>query len=272
MSDDWLQGPLTSSVYGWRLERRDGVTLGFTSHDRNVVIDGVTLHANPGMRPTSIVESVGLETDGLEAGGALTSSAINAGDLAAGRWDGARLEIFLFDWSDPGAGKRILAMGEFGAVSYSSDAFEAELLGLTRMLDRPVVPQTSPTCLASFCDAACGLNLARFRHARTVASANNDDIILTPEIVGDSFSYGHLRWLDGVNTGLKAEIIANTSAGATLAEIPHFQVKPGARIELIEGCDKRLEICASRFNNAINFRGEPHLPGNDLLTRYPGAG
>ena len=48
-------------------------------------------------------------------------------------------------------------------------------------------------------------------------------------------------------------------------------VEVGCRIELREGCDKRFETCVSRFANAINFRGEPHLPGNDLLTRYPGA-
>ncbi|MGO1304812.1 MAG: phage BR0599 family protein, partial [Sphingomonas parapaucimobilis] len=42
-------------------------------------------------------------------------------------------------------------------------------------------------------------------------------------------------------------------------------------IELVEGCDKRLETCLSRFGNVVNFRGEPFLPGIDLLTRYPGA-
>ena len=42
-------------------------------------------------------------------------------------------------------------------------------------------------------------------------------------------------------------------------------------VELGEGCDKRLATCSQRFDNAANFRGEPHLPGNDLLTRYPGA-
>ena len=43
------------------------------------------------------------------------------------------------------------------------------------------------------------------------------------------------------------------------------------REELVEGCDKRLETCLSRFGNVVNFRGEPFLPGIDLLTRYPGA-
>ena len=35
---------------------------------------------------------------------------------------------------------------------------------------------------------------------------------------------------------------------------------------------KLFATCRDRFANAQNFRGEPHLPGNDLLTRYPGAG
>lgn len=272
MSDVWLAGPVTSVAYGWRLERGDGVTLGFTSHDRDVAVDGVMLRASPGMLPSSIVESIGLETDGLEVNGALTSEAIRADDLASGRWDAARLEIFLFDWSNPSAGKRILAVGELGAVSYSGAAFEAELLGLTRLLDRPVVPQTSPGCRAGFCDADCGLSGLRFRHVRAVGETNGEIVTLTADVVPNGFAYGQLRWLDGANTGLSADIVANTANQVTLARPAHFAVLSGARIELIEGCDKRLETCATRFANAINFRGEPHLPGNDLLTRYPGAG
>ena len=57
----------------------------------------------------------------------------------------------------------------------------------------------------------------------------------------------------------------------TLRDPPRIAIEAGARLWLTEGCDKRFETCWSRFANAINFRGEPHLPGNDLLTRYPGG-
>ena len=40
---------------------------------------------------------------------------------------------------------------------------------------------------------------------------------------------------------------------------------------LTQGCNKNFATCRDRFANAVNFRGEPYLPGNDLLTRYPGA-
>ena len=45
--------------------------------------------------------------------------------------------------------------------------------------------------------------------------------------------------------------------------------EPGTRVLLREGCDRTLATCAGRYGNAINFQGEPHLPGNDLITRYP---
>jgi len=34
------------------------------------------------------------------------------------------------------------------------------------------------------------------------------------------------------------------------------------------GCDKRFDTCRNRFNNAVNFRGFPHIPGNDFVIRY----
>jgi hypothetical protein len=45
-------------------------------------------------------------------------------------------------------------------------------------------------------------------------------------------------------------------------------VEAGVLVELVEGCDRRFVTCCQRFANAANFRGEPYLPGNDLLTRY----
>ena len=38
------------------------------------------------------------------------------------------------------------------------------------------------------------------------------------------------------------------------------------------GCDKRLATCRARFANAVNYRGFPHMPGNDFVTYYPVPG
>jgi uncharacterized phage protein (TIGR02218 family) len=274
MGDVWLAGSVTTTAYGWRLERRDGVTMGFTSHDRDVEIDGLVHLSSPGMLPSSILESIGLETDGLEVQGNLDASAIRADDLQAGRWDRARLTIYLFDWTAPLFGKRILASGELGEVSFTSDGFQAELRGLTALLDIPVAPQTSPGCRATFCDADCGLNQRQYRHEHSVQSVSGEQVSFaaTLPVVANGFAFGKLRWLDGPNCGLVSDIVASGTNQVTLVIPTAFSVAPNSRVELIEGCDKTIATCSGRYVNAINFRGEPYLPGNDLLTRYPGAG
>lgn len=271
--DAWMEGPLTSIAYGWRLERADGVTLGFTSHDVDMRHDGILLQASPGMQPTTVVQSIGLDTDGLDVSGALTSESIRADDLAGGRWDGAYLEIFLFDWTAPNSGRRMLATGELGAVSFTNNAFEAELVGLQARLERAVVPQTSPSCRARFCDAACGLNSVRFRHlARVLAVDDNRVSIIAPlTVAAGRLAYGELRWLSGPNCGLTAKIVGHEGADIYLHSAPFHAPLRGDMIELMEGCDKLMSTCAARFGNGVNFRGEPYLPGNDLLTRYPGG-
>jgi uncharacterized phage protein (TIGR02218 family) len=271
--DQWLEGPVTSVVYGWRLERRDGVTLGFTSHDKDVIHNGLLLRSSPGMKPTTIVESVGFETDGLEVSGALTSDLIRQDDLARGKWDGARLEIFLFDWENPGSGQRLLAIGELGSISFSGNSFEVEFLGLGQLLDRAVVPQTSPYCRAQFCDSQCGLNRQRFSLIATVNRVLGDRIEFQSALPGPfgSHAFGELRWLNGSHNGIVVDIIASDANSVTMPQAPGAAIRPGDLVELLQGCDKQIATCATRFSNAVNFRGEPYLPGNDLLTRYPGA-
>lgn len=271
--DGWMDGALTSVVYGWRLERADGVTIGFTSHDADIVHGDIILRASPGMQPTIVNQSIGLDKDGLDVSGALTSDLIRLDDLAAGRWDGAYLEIFLFDWTTPAGGKRVLATGELGAVSYSDDAFQVELVGPQARLDKAVAPQTSPSCRARFCDSDCGLNRQRFRHLAKLASVDENRITITaaPFVGNGHFTFGELRWLSGPNCGLVTKIAGNAGAEILLRSAPFYPPDIGDLAELIEGCDKLMSTCAARFGNGINFRGEPYLPGNDLLTRYPGA-
>ncbi len=275
MTEPWLIGPVTTSAYGWRLERRDGVTLGFTSHDHDIVIGGLRYRASPGMQPTSITQSIGIEADGLEVSGAINASAIREDDLKSGRWDNARLSIFLFDWTAPQAEIRVLAEGEWGEVSFSDIGFETELRGLTAFLDAPVVPQTSPGCRASFCGNACGLNAQRFQHLVRVNLVNGDSFAFdSPQIIGgaNAFAYGSLRWIGGANNGLTGQILSSDFGTLVLANKPEFAVEVGTLALISQGCDKTITTCSTRFSNAINFRGEPFLPGSDLLTRYPGAG
>lgn len=271
---DFLQHDLTTLAFCWRLRRRDGVCLGFTTHDRDLAIGGLRYRAAPGMTPSAISLSDGFEADTMEVAGALTSGAISAGDLEVGRWDGAEVRLFAVDWSEPEGEALFLARGELGDVRSEDGAFSAELRGPAALLDRPAIELTSPECRARFGDERCRVDLAgRTRITRVAEVIDARTIAVESAAAGaNAYGYGRLRWIDGANSGLSGAILRSAGTELTLRDPPALAVETGELVEIIEGCDKLFATCIARFDNGENFRGEPHLPGNDLLTRYPGAG
>lgn len=266
----WLEGDLATLALCWRIERRDGVTIGLTAHDRDLVIDGLVYRAAPGMTPSAVTRSASLDADSMDVTGALTSSAISEADLLAGRWDGARVSLFATDWTGPGE-RVALGEGTIGAVETRGDALSAELRGVAAALERPVVEETSPECRADLGDARCRVAMAgRRRFARIVAMEGAVLTLDQLEPVANGWGGGRLRWFSGANSGLEDAVARSGGDSVTLRRAPRFE-GAGALVEIIEGCDKSVATCAARFGNAINFRGEPYLPGVDLLTRYPGG-
>lgn len=268
---DFLAQPLATIALCWRLERRDGVALGFTSHDRDLVVGGLSYRAAPGMLPSAVTLSDGFDAHAMDVSGVLSGAAISEVDLAAGRWDGARLALFAIDWSAPGEAVP-LARGTLGAVEIEGKRFTAELRGPAAALERAVVEETSPECRADLGDRRCRVDMAgRRRLARVVSALDEAITIDAAEPSGGAYGGGLLRWIGGANSGLVSQVLISAGATVTLREPPALTVVAGDLVKLSEGCDKSLATCAARFGNALNFRGEPHLPGNDLLTRYPGG-
>ena len=263
-------GELTSIALCWRLERMDGAGIALTSHDQPLIWDDILVEPAPGMLPASITRSLGLEPDSSEVAGALSSDALEEQDLSLGRWDGAAMRLTAIDWSDPAAEPIDLLGGEIGSFSIDDNGFTADLNGAAARLEEPVCPATSPECRAHFGDKRCRVDLAGRTVAGAVVGADGASLTLDQSL-DERFVFGRLRFMSGANCGLTSTILSVSGSTIQIRDMPGVPVEPAARVELREGCDKRFETCVSRFDNAANFRGEPHLPGNDLLTRYPGA-
>ncbi|MBN9788638.1 hypothetical protein DMP17_08535 [Pseudonocardia sp. TMWB2A] len=271
----WLTAPIVPLAWAWKIARSDGMVLGFTSHDRDLVRGGMTYVATPGIAPSALSLSASLDADTMDIAGALTADAISEDDLDAGRWDGAAVTLHIVNWEDADEPMILVAQGSLGAVERKRGAFAAELRTLDAGLDAPVAPETAPGCRARLGDSACRVDLAP--RTRLVRLAGVEGRMVTVESAGDgaingaAFAYGRLRFVTGPNAGLTGLIVAGAGQSLTLARDPVFPVDAGTRAEIIEGCDKQLATCAARFGNAVNFRGEPYLPGMDYVTRYPGA-
>jgi hypothetical protein len=98
-------------------------------------------------------------------------------------------------------------------------------------------------------------------------------VIDEPRAVDGWFAGGVLTWETGPNAGRSIEVQAWTQAtGQTELFLPMgYAIQPGDLFRIHPGCDKRLDTCIDRFANVLNFRGEPYIPGQDLLISYPDA-
>ena len=265
----WLREEVVTLAWCWRLSRRDGLYLGLTSHDRDLIWGGLVYRSAPGMRPSALETQDRLDVSTMDLQGAISSEAIRAEDLDAGRWDGAAMQLYVTDWTDPAAAPVLMAEGVLGAIERRGGEFSAELQGVMRALDRPICPATSPSCRASLGDRACRVNLAPLTYRRMVTALDGAEVTLNAAVTAGKLGFGRLLWLDGPNCGVETPIAVQAGVKLMLAEPPPLLMDLPQPVRLIEGCDKQLATCKNRFANALNFRGEAHLPGNDLLTRYP---
>lgn len=265
-----LAGPLTSIALCWRIERSDGCGLALTSHDRDLTIGGTIYEAAPGMLPAAIQRKAGLEPNGGEVAGAITSASLEEQDLALGRWDGSRIAMVAVDWQQPLAAEVPLMQGELGEVRLQQGEFKAELRGAAVRLEAAICPETSPECRAELGDKHCRVDLAGRTMLARIEQIDGAALVMD-RTVGPEFLWGRARFLSGANCGLKTVIVGVDGNRIELRDTVRAAIQTGDRIELCHGCDKSFATCTGRFDNAENFRGEPHLPGNDLLTRYPGA-
>jgi uncharacterized phage protein (TIGR02218 family) len=267
----------TTVCHAWLVTRADGVSYGFTDHDRNLSFGGHLFKASSGLTAGALQQSTGLSVDNAEAVGALSDASVSEDDLAAGRFDGAEVQAWLVNWAKPEE-RMVEFRGNFGEMVRKAGSFRVELRGLTERLNQPQGRIYQPGCSAVLGDAQCGVDLTvpAYRAAAVVAGL---DALGRIEIVGLSgfadrwFERGILMATSGPSNGLQAMVKADRSTDTgRLVELwqPLGEgLAVGHAIRLQAGCDKRAETCRVKFLNFVNFRGFPHIPGEDWLSSYP---
>lgn len=271
-----LDSGVTTHCRCFVLTRRDGVVQGFTDHDDDIVLDGVVCRAGTGLAASEARARLGLSVDGAEVGGALADDCLTEADLAAGRYDAAKVETFLVDWSEPELHVR-LSTATLGEVRREAAAFVAELRGLADALGQESGRQFSASCAADLGDPRCGLDLmsAVYRGEGSIALLRGTSTFAASGL-GDFdegwFDAGRLVFESGANAGSAMEVKRHRRDGEDVViELWQAMAEPlsmGDSFVVTAGCDKRFETCRNRFSNAVNFRGFPHIPGNDFVVRY----
>ncbi|MDF1854911.1 DUF2163 domain-containing protein [Pseudooceanicola sp.] len=267
----------TTLCHAWQIRRVDGVVLGFTDHDLDLNLGGVVYRADTGLSATALQQGTGLAVDNSEALGALSDAALSEADIEAGRFDAAELTAWLVNWADTDQ-RQLVFRATLGEIRRAGGAFHAELRGLTEALNRPLGRVYQKPCPAVLGDAACGVNLAvpGYRSERPVEVVDARLTFSFESLPGFDigwFQRGRVELLSGEAKGLSGAIKRDRFIdGRRVIELwqpLRAAVAPGDMIRLDAGCDKRFETCRLKFNNVLNFRGFPDIPGEDWMLAYP---
>lgn len=273
--EDHLARECTTLCHCWKVERRDGEVFGFTDHDRVLMVDGRSYQPESGFAQSEARSSLGMAVDTVDVEGALSSDLLSETEIEAGLFDDAIVETLLVNWRDP-SGFDVIRKARIGKITRSDGRFLAELESAAGSLDSPNGRYLRRSCDAALGDHRCKapLTAAAFNGEGVVAGATAPGAFRVTGLEGFAaswFSFGTLTFQSGAHAGRAVAVDEHRvdPAGMVLvlaADAPLPGV--GDTFSIVAGCDKRFATCKAKFANAVNFRGFPHLPGNDAAYGY----
>jgi uncharacterized phage protein (TIGR02218 family) len=260
---------VTTKAFHLVVQRSDGAGFASTSHDRRQHIGSMTLEPDVDLVPGEMVLSDQMFGSKLELAGGLSSPSLSEADLLAGRWSGASVRLLAGDWAQEADEVQVCA-GELGSMRIDKGRLSMSVDVLPSATRNPPCIQTSPECRAILGDADCRVDM-RSRRKRLRVTALVSGGIIVDETDTQRFTMGRVRWISGKNSGMEQIIIGTDGAKLSLQDAAKWLASVGDVAVVVEGCDGRRATCSERFGNIMNFRGEPDLPGSEILLRFPGA-
>jgi uncharacterized phage protein (TIGR02218 family) len=266
----------TTLAWCWRITRADGVRFGFTDHDRTLSFDGTDFEPESGLTASEVRSGSDLSVDAQDAQGVLSSDRITETDILDGRWDNAAVEVWRVNWADTNQ-RVLLRRGAIGQIRRGRLAFVAEVRSLAHVLGQTVGRTFQASCDAALGDARCGVTLdaPAIKGSGAVIDVLRDRAITTAGLgsfAAGWFAFGLVEWTSGANAGRRVEVLSHDLVDGvaimTLLEAPVRSITPTDAFIVRAGCDKRIATCGAKFANVVNFRGFPHIPGQDAVLRY----
>lgn len=270
----------TTRAWCWYFERKtDGAVFTVTNWARDLLIDGLIYRAKEGVNPMAIESTADGAVSNSEITGALSPDFVTEEQIVGGLWDNCFVAVFEVNARDLTMGRMALVSGWLGDISAGLTAFKAEMRSLAQALQQQIGDVYSPMCRAKLGDSMCRVDVEAMRVTSTLTAVGTRRTFTDTARgeASDWFGAGLLKVLEGPYTGMQAEIHAFVAGVYTLALPLPFDPWIGMSYSVVPGCRKRHERgglfpagisdCRDKFNNVINFQGEPPsmFPGNNRI-------
>lgn len=274
-----------------KIERRDGDVARFTSADHDVVIDNAdavydgTYLSAPGLMVSNLVSQSGLAVDNMELAVVPDDVTYPQPDILSGRWDSAKFRLFKVDYTDTTLGVDLLKRGTTGEADITRTSDRFEFRSLKQAYQQSIAAVTQKTCRARLGDEGCKVDLAPLTFDYTITAVDLSEprrVFTVAAATQDPgwFKEGSVQALDGENDGQNAVKVKDFASGVfeLSLDAPYIWTI-GDTVRAITGCQKRharkasnpggISDCIDKFDNVLNFQGEPDVPGADILTADP---
>ena len=300
---------VTNFVMCCKLELTDKTVMAFTNCTEDLSIDKRLYKSSTFISATGAESTNNLSVDNLDISGILNSEEIKEQDLLKGRFDSADIEVFMTNVKNTSEKNIIMkgTIGEIKIDSgrfvaevrsltqklqckigelYSSNCrasfgdgrckvklSEYTYYGKVETVDKKQNRQIFTAKLVKgklkFNLFSGGLLYKRLNEKKPFIDTVID--FKDPKIIKTSgyFDLGLIAWTSGSNNKLKMAIKSQHEDQFILSLPMGESIKVDDEFKVVAGCDKTFFTCCNRFKNSINFRGEPHVPGNDKILETP---
>lgn len=296
----YLQNPSVELCGLLRVQRKDGTIKTLTDWDKEVVFGSETYLPNPGIRLTNVQTSSGLSVDSLSLSGFYDDNGFTRSDLLAGLYEGATFVLYTVRPTSVDTHYAIDRSGSLGKTKMLDSQFEIEVLGLIEHLQYELGEFVSPQCRANLGDERCKVNLQYFLAVGVTLTITSNNFFTaelhdvasgsphegTWSVAGsDWFTFGVLTFDSQAdsnqtftnpttgnqrNHGIsftvqKYDVDDSGDPTFRLSKNAPFVIDSGDLFYVYAGCDWNRSTCNGKFDNAINFQGEPDVPGEDKV-------
>lgn len=283
-----LQGRVLTTALLFTITRTDSVVIGLTTCNVDLTLSttGQVYRALDSAAASQLRQTASTGVDNVTVAGVLTSSYITDGDLLAGRYDGASIEIDVCNYTEhPLVNTAILVTGTLGEVTFADGQYTAEFRSLSQRLQQKIGALTSATCrVKQLFDSQCfvgGHNYPnthvatdfQYNNVPVVTVQDQQNIVFNNSAGNTVFDQGRAQFTTGANAGLQLEVkksvlLVTNNMLLTFMTPWVFPVNVGDQAFLEQGCDRTVQVCSNRFNNVGNIRCEPYLPANTRVIHW----
>lgn len=257
----------------FKITLKNGDIVGLTEHSQDLIIENIIYNSSYGFESNDSNFTTDLSNNSSEIVGLIDNKDIQINDILSGKFDNAKIEIFYIHLDDKNFEKIHVTTGNITSVNINGEKVNFVIDNVLNVLDKTIGDIYSPLCRAQFCGNKCSLNINDYTFTSKITHIVSDtEFLYDISIIGikdkNYFKYGTITFIDGKNINQSIEIKQSFDNSIVLNTKLNHPITVGDMFKIVVGCDKTISNCIHKFNNAINFRGEPHITNTTKVYKF----